>query len=152
MEPIFRRAAQEDAEGVLMLLNERHEEVHPGMPAPFSLNGGELFLQTINTPTSYIAVGLLNGRIVATATVYLLPRIRLGGYFAMCESIVVARDLRKQGIGTKLMEYIISECRNDTRVKKIKLGSKKDETGVHTFYEKLGFEYKEKLFQLTIAE
>jgi len=150
MQPIFRKATQEDAKGVLMLLSQRHEEVHPGAPSPFSDNGKDLFLQTINSITSYIVIGVLDDRIVATATVYLLPRIRLGGYFALCESIVVSHTLRGQGIGTMLMTYIIDECKKDARIKKIKLGSRKDETGVHSFYEKLGFEYKEKLFQLPL--
>lgn len=152
MEITFRRAIIEDAPQVLGLLTERHYEVHPDTASPFEENGTELFRATISTDSSYIIVCELSGTIIATATVYLLHRIRLGGYFALLESVLVTKTARGKGIGTKLISFVISECKKDKRIKKIKLGSKKDEEGVHLFYEKLGFTFKEKLFQQTVNE
>lgn len=150
MDIAFRKASVEDCRGTLELLTERHREIHPDEPVPFAENGEELFRNTISSDSSYLIIGEKDGRIVATATVYILPRIRLGGYFALLESVMVTRDFRRAGVGTKLITYVIEACRKDPRIRKVKLGSKKDEEGVHSFYEKLGFIYKEKLFQLSL--
>ncbi len=150
MEVTFRRAELKDDAGTLALLAERHREVDPDTPVPFTENGAELFQATVSSDASFIVIGERNGTIVATLTVYVLPHIRLGGHFALLESVVVTASLRGMGIGTKLMEFTIEECRKDTRIRKIKLGSRKEEMNVHAFYERLGFTYQEKFYQLTL--
>lgn len=97
-----------------------------------------------------IIIGKRGEKIISIVTIYLLPRIRLGGYFAIIEDVLVDKEERGKGYGKQIMKHAIDLCKKDKRIKKIKLGTRKDSEHLHRFYENLGFEYKEKLMQLPL--
>lgn len=156
MKPVdvqFRQATKEDRSGILALLSARQLEsnsLHGTSGNAVPVHGDRLFSEMLSNPNVRMIAGTIDGRTVATLTIHLLPQIRKGGYYAIFEDVLVAEDFRRQGIGSRLLMYAIDLCRQDKRIKKIKLGSRKDAEEVHTFYEKAGFEYKEKLFQLPL--
>lgn len=156
MEPIlFRLLTPADKPALLQLLSDRQDEsntLHGGSTNIVKTEGGVIFDQMLAADWITTFVGEKDGQLVATVTIYLLPRIRAGGIWAILEDVLIAPAYRGQGVGKQLMTYAIEYCSKIPHVKKVKLGSRKDETGVHEFYEKLGFEFKEKLFQLSLKK
>lgn len=153
MEIIFRKATAKDKNALLDLLSARQEEankLHSETGNSVHTQGAAMFDKLIGADNFCVFIGEQHGVIVATLTVYILPRIRLGGYFALFEDILVTQDLRGQGIGKQLLQFAVEKMKNDPQIKKIKLGSRKNETGLHEFYRNAGFIDKEKLFQKTL--
>jgi len=153
MKVTFRKACVSDKAALLTLLSNRQKEanaLHNEKGNVVPSEGAVIFDEIMNNVHVTIFVGEQNGIIVATLTSYVLPRIRLGGYFAFFEDVLVAKEYRGSGIGNKLLDYAISEMKKNNKIKKIKIGSRKDETGLHSFYEKIGFVFKEKLFQKSL--
>ncbi len=151
----FREAAFDDAPGILQLLTTRQEEASAlyGDHRKFDIEqGNQLLDEMLQNDQITVIVGELDDTIIATLTMHVLPRIRLGGYFAIFEDVVVASDKRGKEIGSQLMKYAISLCKQNSRIKKIKLGSRIEASKAHSFYTKLGFIHKEKLFQLSLVK
>ena len=149
----FSFVTKADKNELLQLLASREKEsneLHGKTGEIVLTQGNALFDQLISEPNTKVLVGKLENEIVATVTLYYLPRIRTGGYVVMFEDVLVKKDYRGQGIGSQLISFAIETCRADRRVKKIKLGSRKEATSVHHFYEKLGFKYQENLLQLEL--
>lgn len=153
MEVNFRKATKNDKKSLLELLSSRQEETNKLRSTTGNLvfnPGDKIFERMIADKNIIIIVGEKDKKIVAALTIYLLPRIRLGGYFAFFEDVLVAKDFRNKGVGRGLLSFAKEEVKKNPEIKKIKLGSRKDETGLHSFYEKSGFVFKEKLFQFLL--
>ena len=136
-----------DKKGVIDLLSSRQEEsnrLHGGKDNPVEKKGSEIFDKMIASPHVLMLVARLDDQIVGILTIYLLERIRSGGKYAVIEDVVITKSLRRLKIGTCMLEQAIKECRSRDVIS-VKLGTRKDETGILRFYEHLGFEYLEKL-------
>ncbi len=154
MHLTFSFAKKTDQDQLIELLNSRNEEsrlVHPEKPALDLVASRDIFLKILVEPNVKIILGKISEQIVATVTLLYLPRVRAGGYVVILEDVLVKKELRGQGFGSELMKFAIDHCKSDNRVKKIKLGTRKDATQVHQFYEKLGFSYQENLMQLSLG-
>jgi GNAT superfamily N-acetyltransferase len=152
-EITFRTATLDDQAQLLKLLSDRQLEsnqLHGGSKSLIPSESERIFQEMIENKTVTILVGEQDQRLVATVTLYFLSRIRTGGTIVIFEDVLVAPDVRGMGVGSKLLTHAIDFCRKIPEVKKIKLGTRKDEVKVHQFYEKLGFEYKENLMQLSL--
>jgi len=150
----FSFAQKTDQDQLLALLNSRNEEsrlVHPEKQAVDLVAAAEVFSTILTEPNVKIILGKIAEQVVATVTLFYLPRVRAGGYVVILEDVLVKKELRGQGVGSELMKFAIEHCKSDSRVKKIKLGTRKDATQVHQFYEKLGFSYQENLMQLSLS-
>ncbi|MCX8059181.1 MAG: GNAT family N-acetyltransferase [Spirochaetes bacterium] len=85
---------------------------------------------------SYIFVGaFLNNRLVGIGRV-----LSDGVSDAYIQDVVVSKDYRKQGIGSKIVEFILIYLKS----KKINWIALIGEPGTENFYKKLGFEKMEK--------
>ena len=65
-----------------------------------------------------------------------VARVRYEADFAKIERVAVLGNCQGKGLGLKLMQFILSDLRQMSAVKKVKLSS---QTYAISFYEKLGF-------------
>jgi len=149
----FRIAEISDTRELLRILSARQNEsnkLHGGNSNPVMTSGESIFHKILKDKNFDIVVGQNGKKIISTLTIYRLPRIRQGGYFAIIEDVLVDKKYRDKGYGKQMMKYAISLCKKDKRIRKIKLGTRKDNKRVHKFYENLDFKYTEKLMQLPL--
>ena len=150
----IRLATTSDKTQVLLLLDELGEEINVKL-SNSSRNteakklGGPLFEEIVRRNDTMIFVAEENRKIVGLISLYLLPNMRHGYQRGHIEDIVVARDRRRKGIGTRLIEAVKNYCRkNGIRV--IKLDSASALTDAHRFYEKMGGKFTEKMFRFDL--
>jgi GNAT superfamily N-acetyltransferase len=87
-------------------------------------------------------------RIVAMATLHILPNMTYGGRpYALIENVVTAKDHQGQGFGRQVMQAAIARAWDAGAHKIMLLTGKK--RGARPFYEKLGFDPDEK-FGMTL--
>lgn len=92
------------------------------------------------SPAQHLIVGEVDGRIVATCQLTLLPGLsRQGATRALVEAVRVASDLRSSGIGAALMAEAEARARAAGAVM-IQLTTDKTRLRAHAFYERLGYE------------
>ena len=92
------------------------------------------------SPAQHLIVGDVDGRIVATCQLTLLPGLsRQGATRALVEAVRVAADQRSSGIGAALMAEAEARARAAGAVM-IQLTTDKTRLRAHAFYERLGYE------------
>ncbi len=79
------------------------------------------------------------GKEVARAFLYIMSNDLKKEPFGLLEDLFVDESLRGQGIGTELLNIVISEAKNLNCYKLIAT-SRHEREGVHRMYEKAGFE------------
>ena len=77
-------------------------------------------------------------RVVAMASLLFTVSTAEGGKAALFEDLVVRPDYRKQGIGAKLLEYVIAQARAEGLVRITLLTDMQNERA-QVLYRKLGF-------------
>ncbi|OGG50123.1 hypothetical protein A2763_01100 [Candidatus Kaiserbacteria bacterium RIFCSPHIGHO2_01_FULL_54_36] len=96
-------------------------------------------LDTIASSAIFV-VAREGSKVIGMATAYLFRKF--GKTIGYVEDVVVNETYRGQGIGTKLMERIVDEARND-QVFYLYLTSREGRTAANAIYQKLGFEKRE---------
>ena len=92
------------------------------------------------SPAQHLIVGDVDGRIVATCQLTLLPGLsRQGATRALVEAVRVAADQRSSGIGAALLAEAEARARAAGAVM-IQLTTDKTRLRAHAFYERLGYE------------
>jgi len=92
-------------------------------------------------------VALLDGRIAGTASVFIEPKfIHSGGIVGHIEDVAVHPGFQKHGIGRKLVEFLLDECRRLNCYKVILDCAE----AVIPFYEKLGFHRWERAMRIDL--
>ncbi len=87
-----------------------------------------------------VAVAKDGERIVGVATLYVVQKI--GKIIAYIEDVVVHSDYRGQGLGEKIMMYLIDEAKR-RGVRSIGLSSRPARVAGNKLYRKLGFVQKD---------
>ena len=151
----IRSFKKEDISQVLELCREvrqHHIEILNGF---FTEQNDEIeqkfFLEAIDNPKDIALVATENDIVLG----YLLATIKYAAHLVnpnvahIC-NIGVRKNLRKTGIGTKLMDKLFEICRSNG-VEQISLGVYNKNTSAYSFYEKYGFEPMEQkmIFDLT---
>jgi GNAT superfamily N-acetyltransferase len=91
-------------------------------------------------PRQLLTVGTLDGEIVATMQLTIIPGLsRLGSKRLLIEAVRVRGDRRGRGLGRQLITWAIDEARA-RGCAVVQLTSDKSRTDAHRFYESLGFE------------
>ncbi|KKR29524.1 MAG: N-acetyltransferase GCN5 [Candidatus Woesebacteria bacterium GW2011_GWA1_39_8] len=85
-----------------------------------------------------ILVAKNENKIVGTATIYYIQVAAHGKPYALLEGLVVNKNQREHGIGTKLFTRCVEIAQKKGCYKMI-FTSGNDRKEIHTFYEKLGF-------------
>jgi GNAT superfamily N-acetyltransferase len=91
-------------------------------------------------PNQILAVGEIEGEVVATLQLSLLPGLsRQGMWRGLVEGVRVRADWRGKGLGEALMAWAIETCRT-RNCGLVQLTTDLSRTDAHRFYERLGFE------------
>ena len=138
----FREARVEDFESAVALYKDYGNPI----PVAHGVDGLARWTAIVTHPGTTVHVAALDGRLVAAATLHILPNMTYGGRpYAFIENVITARDQRGKGIGHQVMEKAI-ETAWAADVYKIMLltGQDRADGAVRRFYEKLGFSAEEK--------
>ena len=88
--------------------------------------------------------------IIGTLQLSFIPRIaRLGSWRGQIEAVRIAAQRRDSGLGQKMFEWAISECRS-RGCNLVQLTTDKSRTDAHRFYEKLGFKASHEGYKLSL--
>jgi GNAT superfamily N-acetyltransferase len=153
MEPTLRPAAREDVRAILALLGDDELASHPERDgycddlAPYL----EAFDEIAADPRSDVYVATVAGRVVGTFQLTVLRQLTYGGgRVAVVESVHVASDARRHGIGEAMMRFAIDEARR-RGCHRVQLTSNKRRHDAHRFYERLGFVASHEGFRLALS-
>ena len=102
-------------------------------------NKAEEVFETINSnPNHIIVIAELDGKVVGTTTLLIEPKfIHDGGLVGHIEDVVVEKNVQGQGIGNKIVKFLLEVAKNRGCYKTI-LNCTDD---VKEFYEKNGFKH-----------
>ena len=119
-------------------INELLSQLHADRKDPSATQSD---LDTIASNDKTIFVVAKDGtKVVGMATAYLVAKF--GKTIGYIEDVVVNETHRGQGIGTKLMERIVTEARSN-KVFYLYLTSRDGRTAANSLYQKLGFEKRD---------
>jgi GNAT superfamily N-acetyltransferase len=99
----------------------------------------EVYDKMMAYPDYKIYVAKLDSKIVGTFSLIIMDNItHLGRPSGLIESVVVLERYRSIGIGKKMMEFAIQQCKQ-ANCYKMSLSSNLIRKRAHAFYERLGF-------------
>ena len=140
MEVVFRPATRADLEDIIALTNECFEENTPLEYAE------KVWSQTENDVNTVYLNGYLGEKLVAHVRIAIIPTIyEEMNTFAILNHVCVKPDVRRQHLGTKLLDETFKICR-ERGVKTIELWSKNFRVAAHALYRKYGFEVMDAKF------
>lgn len=140
MEVTFRPATHADLEDIIALTNECFSENTPLEYAERVWN------QTENDPNTIYLNGYLGEQLVAHTRIAIIPTIyEEMNTFAILNHVCVKPDVRRQHLGTKLLDETFKICQEHD-VKTIELWSKNFREAAHALYHKYGFEVMDAKF------
>jgi ribosomal protein S18 acetylase RimI-like enzyme len=88
--------------------------------------------------------------IVGTLQISFIPGIaRMGSWRGQIEAVRIAAHRRDSGLGQKMFEWAISECKS-RGCNLVQLTTDKSRTDAHRFYEKLGFKASHEGYKLAL--
>lgn len=105
--------------------------------------GRQRFEQILSHPGTAIACVEFEGRLVAAATVHILPNMTVQGRpYALIENVVTLRAMQGRGLGRKVMDHARDLAWAADCYKIMLLTGR--EVGARAFYEKLGYTAEDK--------
>ena len=132
----FRLARQAELAALLDLYKHLHATDAP-LPDDDAL--GLVWRDILNDPKLHCFVGDLDGKLVASCILAIVPNLTRGARpYGVIENVVTHADYRQQGIGTRLLQHALQTAWAKNCYKVMLLtGSKREET--LRFYERAGF-------------
>jgi GNAT superfamily N-acetyltransferase len=136
---LVRRARPADLDELLSLYEDLADVRITAAPADRA--SSELLLgEILADRMRQLVVAILDGRVAGTADLLVVPNLTHHGKpWAIVENVIVARDVRRTGVGKELMAYLIDAARA-AGCYKLQLHSGKQRTEAHEFYRGLGFD------------
>jgi N-acetylglutamate synthase-like GNAT family acetyltransferase len=137
---MFRDARADDFEGIMRL----YRQLHPSDPVRQDGGDAEVFAQILESPGLRLFVLEVDGAVVATTYLTVIPNLtRAVAPYAVIENVVVEEALRGSGLGKRIMAGTL-QAAWDAGCYKVMLmtGSRKPAT--HAFYKTCGFSADEK--------
>lgn len=136
----FHRATTDDQPSIVAMLVDddlgQHRE-DPSMPP--NQKYCDAFSAIYADPNQFLAVAELDGNIAGCLQLTFIPGLsRLGMWRGQIESVRVAADCRGGGIGHKMFEWAIDQCRS-RGCGLVQLTTDKNRADAVRFYEALGF-------------
>ncbi len=150
----IRLAKDTDKMQILNLLDELITEVNikSKQQTKTSKNRKEQeqrFDELIKRDEVKIFVAEEGNRLLGVADLFILPLMRRGYYQGHLEDLVVTEDMRGKGIGSQLLSAVKTYCKN-RGIPVLKLNSGVYLPEAHSFYEKHGGVFTEKMFRFDL--
>jgi GNAT superfamily N-acetyltransferase len=141
----IRKARREDVPAIVALYAD--DSLGAGRETPDAL---DRYYAVFDRLDGELVVGELDGAVVATLQLTLIQQLSAqGGKVAQIESVRVARALRSQGFGARLIEDAIARARA-AGCARVQLTSNQSRRDAHRFYERLGFVASHTGFKLAL--
>lgn len=147
----FRRAVRADIPAIVAMLADdplgaaREDTSTPGAPAY-----QDAFSAIDADPNQFLAVMILDGTVVGTLQLTFIAGLsRKGALRGQIEAVRVAAGNRGEGLGQRLFEWAIAECRA-RGCRTVQLTTDKSRADAHRFYDRLGFEASHIGYKLTL--
>jgi GNAT superfamily N-acetyltransferase len=139
-EVIFRTARLADLPAIVALLaDDKLGSQRENLSVPLDARYVAAFEAIEADPNQRLAVAAEGDTVVGTLQLSFIPGIaRTGSWRGQIEGVRVAAHLRGTGIGQRMIEWAIDECRARS-CQVVQLTTDKARTDAHRFYEKLGF-------------
>lgn len=143
MKLVFRHAKKTEIPEIVDLLMDDDLGKLRERNANRPLSAYESAFDAIDSdPNNHLMVVLddhLDGKIVGLFQLTYIPSLtHHGGKRAQVEGVRVAKELRNQGIGRQMFEWIIEQAQ-EANCSLLQLTSDKARDGAHDFYSSLGF-------------
>jgi len=136
----FRRAHIKDLPDIVRMLADdelgnQRERFEDPLPESYI----KAFDEIDTDPNHELVVAEKNGEVVGTLHLTFLPSVSYqGGLRAQVESVRVDSKYRGQGIGSRMMKWVVERARErDAHL--VQLTTHKSREDAHRFYERLGF-------------
>jgi len=134
----IRTASLGDLDAIIQLLLSDSLASPPEQPGVGAAHV-EAFDAIAAHPDNELVVATLDGEVVATLQLTFIPGLSFqGAWRAQVEGVRVRGDLRNNGVGTRLMEWVIGRAR-DRGCRLVQLMSNQSRVDARRFYERLGF-------------
>ena len=139
-EILFRRAQDEDLPSIIALLaDDELGRSREDSSLPVNRRYLDAFDAMQRDPNQLLAVMVADGEVVGCLQISFIPGLsRLGIWRGQIESVRVASSRRGEGLGRRLLEWAINECRN-RGCGLVQLTSDKARGDALRFYQSLGF-------------
>ncbi|HTE87170.1 MAG TPA: GNAT family N-acetyltransferase [Dehalococcoidia bacterium] len=150
---VVREACEEDLPRILVLLYQLTQTSSHPEPKPRDLNDRhlEVFREFLGSPFFHLLVLEVDGTILGTLHLYLVPNIAHGGQpWAIVEHVVVDDTQRSKGYGEVMMAESVKMAK-EAGAFKVSLGSSVLRVDSHRFYERIGFDAHQKGFILPLG-
>jgi len=136
MEITLREATENDLPDILQLYSQLGQDDGAVLPLD---QAHRIFARIKTYPDYSLQLALLDNRVVGVFALLIMDNFgHMGAPSAVLEDVVVAADLRGQGVGRRMMEYANALCRRKGCYK-MTFSSNINRVDAHRFYESLGF-------------
>ena len=137
MEIQFRLIRTDELSNLLDLYKYLNSD-EPPLPEEDVLN--QVWSNFITDSKIYCVVGEIDGRLVASCTLIIIPNLTRGARpYGLIENVVTHPEYRKQGIGSNLLRHALQLAWEKHCYKVMLLTGRKQEETLR-FYEKAGFQ------------
>jgi len=132
---VFREARSGDFESVLRL----NRQLHPEDPDLQDGSDSAAFDQILTSPGLHLFILELNGAVVATTYLNVIPNLsRSASPYAVIENVVVDESLRGTGLGKEIMDCTLLAAWDAGCYKAMLMTSSRN-PDTHSFYRACGF-------------
>lgn len=139
-EIAFRRATEEDVAAIVaMLADDPLGAAREDISTPLAQAYVTAFRAIDADPNQHLAVMTEDGAVVGTLQLTFIAGLsRKGALRGQIEAVRVAAGKRGAGLGQRLFEWAIAECRA-RGCRTVQLTTDKSRADAHRFYDRLGF-------------
>ncbi|MEC9367250.1 MAG: GNAT family N-acetyltransferase [Pseudomonadota bacterium] len=147
----MRKAREDDLEAIVDLLaDDGLGQSREDSSRPLAAAYRDAFRAIEADPNQLLLVADVDGEVTGTLQLSFIPGLsRLGAWRGQIEAVRVSRDARGSGLGQKMIEWAIGECRR-RGCSLVQLTSDKSRSDALRFYERLGFRASHEGFKLTL--
>ncbi|QIE26425.1 Aminoalkylphosphonate N-acetyltransferase (plasmid) [Caballeronia sp. SBC1] len=148
---VFRTALLADVPAIVALLaDDELGSQREIIGTPLNQRYVDAF-QAIEADVNQRLVVVADGdEIIGTLQISFIPGIaRMGSWRGQIEAVRIAAHRRDSGLGHKMFEWAISECRS-RGCSLVQLTTDRSRTDAHRFYEKLGFKASHEGYKLAL--
>ena len=133
----IRTIRKDELPQLIELYTHMHEK--PDAPLPPEEQLGPLWDGIVANPMLYYFVGEVDGKLVSSCTMAIIPNLTRGARpYGLIENVVTHRDHRKHGYGTRILQHALQVAWEQDCYKVMLLTGRKDEATLR-FYDRAGF-------------